>query len=69
MFAQTGRPSRAKRWYRQAAEAGDAEAMRNLALVLHEEGHEKEAVRWLVMAAEAGEPGARALLRDITSGF
>ena len=44
----------AETWYRKAAEAGDANAMFNLAVFAEKRGDVEEAERWYAAAAKAG---------------
>jgi len=58
--------AQARSWFEQAAEAGNAEAMRNLG-ILYENGEgvakdSAQAHNWYQKAAEAGDPYSRAKL-------
>jgi cell division septation protein DedD len=51
-------PVAAKRWYEQAAKAGNVQAQTTLGLTLYQEGNRPAALRWLQLAADAGDPRA-----------
>jgi hypothetical protein len=52
LLAGRGETAEAERWYRAAADIGNAMAMHNLGLLLAERGDTAEAQRWL-RAADA----------------
>ena len=58
--------SEATKWFRLAAEQGDAEAQWNLGLMYHKGRgvikDDREAVRWFRKAAQQGDPDAQRFL-------
>ena len=55
MLEEAGRPEEAISFYRQAAEAGDTDALQRAARMLEEAGRAEEAITWLRSRAEAGD--------------
>ncbi|MGP8000451.1 MAG: tetratricopeptide repeat protein [Streptosporangiaceae bacterium] len=55
---EQGEEDQAVRWYRQAADAGDADAMVSLGALLRKQGKEDQAMRWYRQAADAGDADA-----------
>ena len=52
--APGGRGDPAERWYRKAADGGDADAMFNLGALLAEQGEEDQAEQWYRKAVDTG---------------
>ena len=56
---------RAKKWFTQAAQQGNAEAQINLGLMYQQEDNNSQAIQWLLMAAKQNNTRAKTVLGDL----
>lgn len=68
LLIEDRRPDIAKAWYLKSAEKGFTRAQNNLAILLDDEGNEREALSWYLKSAQAGNAHAQYNLAKLIEG-